>query len=55
MLKLARGYFEFVITDAYGDGLTVGASGGYNVTVGGVVAHSGKDFGFQEKLILFGY
>jgi len=54
-LTLARGYYEFVITDTFGDGLTEGASGGYNVTVGGVVADSGKDFGFQEKLFLYGY
>jgi hypothetical protein len=54
-LNLARGYYEFLITDTFGDGLTDGASGGYNVTIGGVVAHSGRDFEFQEKLFLFGY
>jgi hypothetical protein len=54
-LNIAKGYYEFVITDTWGDGLTTSASGGYNVTVGGYLAHTGRDFGFQEKLFLFGY
>jgi trypsin len=54
-LNLARGYYEFLITDTYGDGLTEGETGGYNVTVGGVVAHSGRNFREEEKLFLYGY
>lgn len=51
----SKGNYEFVITDTYGDGLTQSVSSGYSVFVGGVLAQTGRDFGYQEKLFLFGY
>jgi hypothetical protein len=42
----------FTILDSYGDGLTVGSTGGYVVKVDGVAVERGKAFGYGETKII---
>ena len=42
----------FTILDTFGDGLIVGAMGGYKVKVDGVVVEQGRDFGYGETKII---
>ncbi len=54
-VNIVKGNYEFIITDTYGDGLTSSTFGSYSVTVGGILAQTGRDFTKQEKLFIFGY
>ncbi len=54
-VNIGKGSYVFTITDSFGDGLNMSASGSYSVLVGGILAQTGREFGYKESLFLFGF